>query len=373
MNQVKQERDYSLDLIRILAGFFVISGHFFLCINFLTNTVYGKRYVIACTMWHFFRCSVPLFLMLTGYLMCKKVYSRSYFRGITGTLLIYLLASLASVPVHMYLGETYSFKRVILGTLQFTLAPYSWYIEMYIGLFFMIPFLNKIYNGSSKREKNFLIILLLLITALPQVLNIFDMSAPGWWRHPLQHLGYQKVLPEYWTELFPFTYYFIGCYLAEFRPRLSARKTGLVFGLLILHIVLGGLFNYYINAVNEALFYRGIWQAWGSIMNVITAVLVFVLCLQVKTSAWGEKTKKFVRYLSGLTLGTYLMSWAFDYTFYNPTFGKFTDGKMHLEFFLPMVLAIYVCSALASAVLNLIKDGILKLISKLHRSKALAS
>ena len=86
---------------------------------------------------------VPLFLLLTGYLMKNKELSIKYYKGIGNTLFVYVLASIACVLFkNIYYPNEH--HNLLLSILNFTGANYAWYIEMYIGLFFIIPFLNLI-------------------------------------------------------------------------------------------------------------------------------------------------------------------------------------------------------------------------------------
>ena len=90
----KKERNYSLDIIRILATFFVVSVHFFLHTGFYAQPVEGKRMLVMVIMRTLFMTCIPLFLMLTGYLMNKKKLNLKYFKGIIKTLTIYILAKI---------------------------------------------------------------------------------------------------------------------------------------------------------------------------------------------------------------------------------------------------------------------------------------
>jgi len=57
---------------------------------------------------------------------------------------------------------------------------YSWYVNMYIGCFLLIPFLNLLWNSlSSQESRRILVIVLLVLTALPSVLNVYDLETPG--------------------------------------------------------------------------------------------------------------------------------------------------------------------------------------------------
>ena len=90
---------------------------------------------------------VPLFLITTGYLMKNKELNKKYYFGISRVLIIYLLNALMYIGYNiLYLKEPVSIKFIASSILNFS-TGYSWYIEMYIGLFLMIPFINLIYNN----------------------------------------------------------------------------------------------------------------------------------------------------------------------------------------------------------------------------------
>ena len=126
-----QNRNASMDIIRIVAAFTVLSVHFFLHNGFYSQIVEGVPMYIMVLMRTLFSVCVPLFMILTGYLMSHKTLSRKYYSGISKTLIVFVLATLACMifkAVHD--NEPLSLKSFILGTLDFTGANYSWYIEM---------------------------------------------------------------------------------------------------------------------------------------------------------------------------------------------------------------------------------------------------
>lgn len=197
-----KKRNINLDMIRVIAVFSVLSVHFFLHNGFYEEIVVGKRLFFMGTMRNFFMICVPLFLILTGFLMNKKVVSRKYYSGLKKTYITYVLASIAclvyfSISTQRSFGIIESIKMI----LNFSAAPYSWYIEMYIGLFLLIPFINILYNGlKSKKQKIGLIITMLSLTVLPSVMNIWGISRkiqgillPG------GSENWVKIIPNYWT------------------------------------------------------------------------------------------------------------------------------------------------------------------------------
>ena len=73
-----EKRNINLDVIRCIAVFSVISVHFFNNTEFYQQIVSGKRMYCMVIMRTFFMICVPLFLILTGFLMSKKELNRKY-------------------------------------------------------------------------------------------------------------------------------------------------------------------------------------------------------------------------------------------------------------------------------------------------------
>ena len=90
-----KKRDSSLDILRIIAVFTVLSVHFFLHNGFYSQTIEGTPMYVAVVMRTLFSVCVPLFMLLTGYLMSKKELSKKYYSGITKTLVVFVISTLA--------------------------------------------------------------------------------------------------------------------------------------------------------------------------------------------------------------------------------------------------------------------------------------
>ena len=357
-----RERDSSLDVIRIFAVFSVIAVHFFLNSEFYSQPVTGNAMYGIVFVRSFFMVCVPLFLLLTGYLMSRKTLSKKYYLGIVKTLGIYVLASIACILYkNIKVPGTYDVKEAVLGILDFSAANYSWYIEMYIGLFLLIPFLNLMYHGlKNKKQKLALIVTLLFLTSVPEIINIFNFSVEEWWLQPSISAEYRKLIPSFWVAIYPLTYYFIGSYLKEFGLSVNKLFSWLFLLSALLFI---GSFNYY-RSFGGA-FVWGPWQNWDSLFHVVLAVLVFHIIVETQ---WIKKlpsgVKTVLKWLSDLSLGAYLVSYIFDSEFYPVLKEHIPLFTGRFRYFPVIVLAVFLCSMLLSAVLNLIYKG-LYLITKM--------
>ena len=329
-----KSRNISMDIIRCTALLLVISVHFFLNSGFYDKPLAGGRMYLMTLMRSTFMICVPLFLLLSGYLMSGKKLNKRYYFGLGKTVGIYLLASIACLVYRtVFLHEPFTWGDSFYSLLNFSAAPYAWYIEMYLGLFLLIPFLNAAYHGlSSKKQKQVLLLTMVILTAAPAICNL-----------------YKKILPAWWTSLYPVAYYFIGCYLKEFRPKIK-KSVGI---LLLAGIwLLSGTFNFFIS--QGGVFIWGAWTEYGALPNAIAATLLFLLLENRNTEACPPTLRKLLKWMSNACLGAYLVSYSFDSYFYTILNQSVPDMQKRLNYFPLIIPLVFLCSLLLSAGLNLI-------------------
>ena len=357
-----QSRNAAMDIIRIVAAFTVLSVHFFLHNGFYSQTVEGVPMYIMVLMRTLFSVCVPLFMILTGYLMSHKTLSRKYYSGISKTLIIFVLATLACMIFKtIHDNEPFTLKAFIFGTLDFTGANYSWYIEMYIGLFLLIPFLNLAYNKlKNKRQKQVLVLTLVFLTIIPTVFNIFNFDNPAWWSDPKTSDTFAKLIPSWWMGIYPITYYFTGCYIREYGIKLKTSSTLVLF---LLAILIFGTFNFYRSYGTT--FKSGVYVYWYGFEPYVLSILLFVLLSRIKTDNMNEKVKFVLWKVSDLALGIYLISYIFDMLVYPVLNAKINPMTDRLPFYFVAVPIVFVCSMLASAILNIAAKYIQILFKKL--------
>lgn len=367
MNAVK--RSPAADLIRILAFFLVVSVHFFLNNGFYSQAVEGRRMFIMTVMRSFFIICVPLFLTLSGYLLRRKQLEKRYYGRIGKIVITYILASLLCVFYSVvFLGNDLTLKDIILKIFNFTAAPYSWYIEMYLGLFLLIPFLNIVYNTlPSQKWKIWLIITFVILTALPSVLNIYDLTSFDWLAVPSSTSEKNKLIPEWWQNFYPITYYYIGCYLSEYGLKIN-KVLNMV--LIIVWTVFSGTFCYWRSYKTK--FIWGAWCSYQSLFNVILTLLVFVFIINLNYDKLPNKISGIIQKISGLSLGGYLVSWIFDSEVYPILSQKVPSVVDRLEYYIIIVPIIFVLSLMTSFLLSKIQFLIEKsysVICNLFRKK----
>lgn len=357
-----RKRDISLDVIRCVALFSVVSVHFMLNNGYYQAEMVGSRMFIMSVMRAIFSVCVPLFIVLTGYLQCHKNVEKKYYIGIKETLIIYILASIAHIIYkNSVLGQEISFGNGVLSILNFSAANYSWYVEMYIGLFLLIPFLNLIYLGlDSKKKKQLLILSIGVLTALPCVVNIFTF--------PEGTGGFDKLIPSWWQNIYPLLYYFIGCYLREYQVKMNRLVNVLLFALVA---VLTGGFMYYVNYGET--FVWGPWQRWESLPFVVLTVLLFIFLKNLPVQSLPSLVQRGITGVASLCFGGYLVSYIFDNIFYKVLNEKIPTAPERLEYYFVIVPLVFVCSLALSFVLRGIylglDKGTLFIIRRIRKEK----
>lgn len=191
-----KERDVRLDLVRSFAILAVLIVHSFSFVELSAPQDFIR--LIGLT-------GVPLFLILTGYLNQHKTMKDYYvgrkWRSCIRVLVAYVvLGSICFiVDRHFYVDKVLSLKAWATELLQFKLTPYGWYIEMWIGLFFLTPILNYIVKAMNEKEEKMIIVTLVCLSSLPAFLNRNGFS----------------IVPNFWVNLYPIALYFCGVYLSK--------------------------------------------------------------------------------------------------------------------------------------------------------------
>lgn len=280
------KREPGIDLFRCLGLLFVTGLHGFLYNGFY-GEIQGEELVWIATSfrWLFSGCN-GMFMLLTGYLKTTKPLNRQYYRGLLTVLTGYTLTCLISYPIRYFLfGERDGLALWI--NRFFTFDGYGWYIGMYIGLILFSPIIN-LALGQMADRRGLLGIAgtMLVLTALPSLTPL-------------------HVLPEYWTALYPLTYYTIGAVIRRLDPALPSGYcllgsigTACFMGLLSALTARGGVFT------------DGFPQ--GGNGGFLTTVMVTFLFLGIYRLPLHRVFSKVLAWLSGGVFEGYLLSRLLD-------------------------------------------------------------
>lgn len=335
MSNSVNDREIGPDIIRVFAIICVICGHFF-SVNTPFNQACqagGSMLMQGCLKSFFCNLGVPLFLMLTGYFNCFKKITISYYKNIAKVLVPYFSISFVTWIV---LSKSHSVMELILGTLGFKIIGYAWYVEMFIGLYLIIPFLNivleHVFNAGDKRIMYAMFAILVCMTSLPALVNRGDY----------------RLVPNYWTSSFPVLIYAIGAYIRVYKPIIKRK----ILATIVICII---YFQYPIlNYCGNVFFSVGanlpnILGPYYAVPGCLAMTLLFILIYQYKLS--NITLRRFVTRISLVSYEMYLFSYLCDRIIY-PYFMEhyYINQSSFLIWFVPITLVVLVSSYMLSAV-----------------------
>ncbi|MBQ7132902.1 MAG: acyltransferase family protein [Ruminococcus sp.] len=347
-----ENRNSTLDIVRIASVLLVMMVHFFLYTGFYSEPMIGGKMFLMCFMRTFFSTCVPMFLILSGYLMSKKTVSKKHYFGISKTLITYVVAGIACVVYKAIHYKTqFEFKSLILSFFDFTAAQYAWYVEMYIGLFLLVPFLNLIYNNlKTKRHKQLLVLTMIVLTALPSLLNTYNLLDPSFWTKPSAAESFNAIFPDWWMGFYPVTFYFTGCYLKEFGLELKTKTLAF-----LLFITTLGFAAYNFWRSYGTGFITSQYAYWYGFQPYVSTVLLFELLTRIKCDKFSAPVRLTLWKISDLVLSMYLVSYIFDSYIYAKLCARVPVMQDRINYFLPCVLLVFVCSLALAFLLSYVE------------------
>lgn len=340
MNIQSSKRMPGLDLIRCLGLLFVVSIHFFLYNGFYYEPQTGADMWAADSFrWLAFGCN-GIFMMLTGYLMSEKPMSSRYYMRLLPILVSYTLTCLISYPIrHFLLGEELPLSEWIHN--YFSFSNYSWYIEMYLGLILFSPVINlTLRQMHTLRQLIGFAGVMVLMTSLPTVTTL-------------------DLLPDYWTCLYPFTYYVIGAVICRLQPKpstwlclLGAAVSAMGQGLASVLLTDKG-------------FAEGFTSGYGGPWVTLTVTLLFLGLYHISVS---PKLSKLLAWVSSGCLEGYLLSrlmdvWAYD------AIPQWHSPEKYVLLYLCVTVPIFIFSVLSGKMVHSVTQWLIHRASHWDRSR----
>ena len=341
MPEQQTRRDFGLDAVRAGAVALVLAIHFFRGSGYYDVPLEGAAMTAQTVARMAFLASVPLFLMLTGHLTAGRRLGPAYYRKLIPVLLTYLVCGAACQLFRWrWMGLPATPLSVGKSFLDFTAAPYGWYVEMYLGLCLLTPFLSAGWAALDRRDRRRLVLALLLLTALPPLVNAWG-----------------QVLPDWWTGIYPVTYYFLGAWLREHPIRLGA---GVLLagwaGLAVLSTLLLRL----VMTPGQSFVWAPLCD-WGSILTLGEAVCAFTLLCRVRGEGWPRPLRWCVRRVARLSLPIYLISYITDQLIYPPLRAAVAWAPGRVVFLPAMVAVSLACSGIMGQGVDWLVRALLRL------------
>ncbi len=284
-----KQRYYNLDILRCCAILFVISLHFLYAIGLdEPNTKYTVFNLFILNMLKIiFYCGVPIFITLSGFLLFDKEWNKKAYIKIFDLLIVYFIINFITLAGNTFiLSKPFSIFDFTKHVLQFDYIQYAWYLEMYIGLYLLAPFLNTMFKNLSLNSQRLYIFTLLFLTTL---YGYFGKSL-------------------YWAGLFPLTFYALGNSFKINKPKTNLKVIPV---LLVLSIFIFGITESILTSLfNSDLSFLG-QNKIKNLENAVITYLFFSLILSMDFKL-TPKIQNLLAFLSKHIYGIFLSSFIVD-------------------------------------------------------------
>lgn len=282
MSTASQNRNYGLDLLKILCMFFVIAFHFsdhgsITLTSSQPLTLGWNILAIPRIVGGICNC---VFMLVSGYFLYQKKFSiknvfRLWFQ-------VWFYSVVLGTVCYIWGMEAFSIKSLIKMLFPFTFNEY-WFFSTYIVVYLFFPFFNKLIDSLTRKQHQMLIILGLFMSS---VLTTF--AAASWL--------------EGTNSIFIFVaLYFVGAYINKYNITIQ-RKYALPLSIGILAIDVLSLYAMRVvyRFTGFDCFFFFVWRT-HKVLPVLSSIILFCLFKEIK-----PKCEKLIKFLSPSIFGVYL-------------------------------------------------------------------
>lgn len=302
----RSARSLNIELLRILAMLQVVYCHMIIHVDF-TNGVSrivlpmypGWKSAISFTIMQYGQVGVSIFFMISGYFLVKKQFSwrrifSTWFQMFLYAVLCLGIAIIAKQfqPLPFGTNELLSGSQT-LGTVLWSLCPFLynsyWFIDVYILMLLLSPFINTVYTHMSQKQILALIALLMFIGTWP----LFLSRANDWNYVVYAVLGY-----------------IIGAYIQTYRDSLRAVSNGVLAVCTVLCTALMLGFNHFVLSGSrwaQRLTWTDQIHQGLQILPICIAFCFFVAACRLPQIRLPHMWRTFLLHVSAGTFGVYLL------------------------------------------------------------------
>ena len=183
MNQssVKKERHYGIDLLRLVCMYMIPVLHVLGQGGVMARTKSNDPTYFACWLLEILcLCAVNCYALISGYVGLEAKFRPGRLLRMAGVVEFY---SVLILVVFRFLHPELVTRDVVLKALLPVQWKAYWYYSDYVGLFFLMPFLNKGVLAMDRRERDRTMLVLFLL------LSVFTTVSKTFSQDPFQLIG----------------------------------------------------------------------------------------------------------------------------------------------------------------------------------------
>ena len=289
----KRIRSTNIEILRIILMMMVIGVHYNLIgmgNAFLYTAKANTNVLIAYILESICIVCVDTFIIITGYFQVekKKIDKSKIIKLIITVLFFNLIQYLIFISIYKI---KFNFHSLLLSTISG-----KWFIIIYLALYILSPYINKLINSISMRDfKKLLIALIMIFIVYQTFLSYISMFVPviGW------SAIIDKGIDPGYTFINFTVLYFIGAYLkkSNFNPQI--KKSVLIYILSTIFIFL----SWYLLSISKYKNYADNAFYYNNIFVVLSSISLFLMFNKIKI-----KNNRIINFISKHNITVFILS-----------------------------------------------------------------
>lgn len=282
-----RERDYNIEMLRVVSCVLVICIH----VSNVYSRAYGEisdvSYLISLITNAFARVSVPLFFMISGYLLLKEPISlRKCIRRVLFMVTVLVIwSAVYYVWKLFYWGESYDFRLIFDEPVE----KHLWFLYAILGMYISLPFFQCLFQKQSGRLMEYFIVLWLFFLTLNYILVLLDMD----FSYPIPLVGSSCYLG-----------YFVMGYILRCQSGQYGLSPRLCFALSIMAAMATVSITFLSSKQSGE--HVEVYFQYRNVMIALSSLLLFYGVMQNKSRRFTARCKSFMRLVSRHSFTVYL-------------------------------------------------------------------
>ena len=259
----KSKRNSNIELLRVISMLMIVTLHYLYNGGVLDKLIFGQNnYFVSWLIESFCYVSVNCYVLISGYFLSTA--KEIKISKIIETVIEVVFYSVGIYIVFCVIGiESFSVSTLVTGYLFPIIHGEYWFATVYIVLFLITPFLNKMLQNLEKNEhKRLLLILCMAFSVIP---SVFFFSG--------ESLGVSSGYSLIWFLFL----YFLAAYIRKYPVEI--KKIWLVV------VFLGAsLLNFIVKVVQQMILHKELINLYkySSITVLVASLALFMLFIQMK-------------------------------------------------------------------------------------------
>ena len=346
----KVKRYYYLDILKFIAIVLVCMYHF----NKDNNILYSQSMSLD-TMWHRFlfginSICIPIFFMVNGALLLnKKLSIKEYSKKFIWIIIQYFFwRTVTIIIISLYKGvnifsSEYMNMSFFLGNSGKVDLNHLWFIPTLIGIYFIVPFIKKVYDDIENKESyntiKYLLIALFMLCFISNFLDAIKLIIP-----PIKSIDFKllSIFNPFVKLVGPMLFYFIigGLLHKNIGKRRKVKNPILILMFLIGAIML--FLKWILFSMKTGTTYDNVYNGYATISTLMMAISIFLIISKLPQSRM-ENSKilsSFIKVIGNNTLSVYYFHWIFGYTLLKNIWSYIGKYGFFLNFIKALVIVI---------------------------------